>query len=67
MRTTITLDDELMQRAQQLSGLKERSRLMTEALQALIQRESAQRLAQLGGSQPDLDHIPRRRSKRSNR
>lgn len=62
MRTTINLDDALMERAQALSGVQERSALLREALTALIQRESARRLAQLGGSQPDLSPIPRRRS-----
>lgn len=62
MRTTINLDDALMERAQALSGVQERSALLREALTALIQRESARRLAQLGGSQPDLSSIPRRRT-----
>jgi Arc/MetJ family transcription regulator len=62
MRTTINLDDALLERAQALSGVQERSALLREALTALIQRESARRLAQLGGSQPDLAPIPRRRS-----
>jgi Arc/MetJ family transcription regulator len=60
MRTTINLDDELLAQAQQLSGLTERTQLVREALLALIQRESARRLAQLGGSQPELQPIPRR-------
>jgi Arc/MetJ family transcription regulator len=62
MRTTINLDDALLERAQSLSGLHERSALLREALTALIQRESARRLAQLGGSEPELTPIPRRRS-----
>ena len=62
MRTTINLDDALLERAQTLTGVKERSALLREALTALIQRESARRLAQLGGSQPDLSPIPRRRN-----
>ena len=60
MRTTLTLDDELLAQAQQISGLKERSQLLREALLALVQRESAKRLAQLGGSEPQLQSIPRR-------
>jgi len=60
MRTTINLDDELLAQAQQLSGLTERTQLVREALLALVQRESARRLAQLGGSQPELQPIPRR-------
>ncbi len=62
MRTTINLDDELLAQAQQLSGLTERTQLVREALLALIQRESARRLAQLGGSQPELQPIPRRQN-----
>ena len=61
MRTTIALDDELVARAQALTGVKEKSRLIHEALRALVQRESARRLARLGGSQPQLS-APRRRS-----
>ena len=62
MRTTITLDDALLDRAQRLSGLKERSALLREALTALIQRESAARLARLGGSDRTLKVPARRRS-----
>ncbi|CAK6698241.1 Antitoxin VapB32 [Cyanobium usitatum str. Tous] len=62
MRTTVTLDAQLLAQAQQLCGDLERSALLKEALQALVQRESARRLAALGGSQPDLAPIPRRRS-----
>ena len=62
MRTTMTLDAELLAQAQQLCGDLERTALLKEALQALVQRESARRLAALGGSQPDLAPIPRRRS-----
>lgn len=50
MRTTVTLDDELLARAEQLCGHLERSALLKEALGALVQRESAKRLAALGGS-----------------
>jgi Arc/MetJ family transcription regulator len=62
MRTTVTLDDQLLAQAQQLCGERERSALLKEALRALVQRESARRLAALGGSEPDLGPIPRRRS-----
>ena len=62
MRTTITIDDSLLKQAQALSGIRENGPLFKSALQALIQRESALRLARLGGSQPDLKDIPRRRS-----
>ena len=62
MRTTVTLDDELLARAEQLCGDLERSALLKEALRALVQRESARRLAALGGSEPSLEPIPRRQS-----
>lgn len=61
MRTTLALDDELVAKAQAFTGLKEKSALVREALTALIERESARRLARLGGSEPDLVEIPRRR------
>jgi Arc/MetJ family transcription regulator len=61
MRTTDTLDDDLLRQAEQLSGIPERSRLLREALQALVARESARRLARLGGSEPQLEMPPRRR------
>lgn len=62
MRTTINLDDDLLARAQQMSGLTERTQLLREALLALVQRESARRLAKLGGTQPTMEPIERRRS-----
>ena len=62
MRTTVTIDDELLDKAQGLSGIRENGPLIRSALEALIQRESALRLAKLGGSQPDLKDVPRRRS-----
>jgi Arc/MetJ family transcription regulator len=62
MRTTVTLDDDLLIRAQELSGLSERSQLLRQALVALVERESARRLAALGASEPQLQPIPRRRS-----
>ena len=63
MRTTITFDDAMIARAQAYTGLKEKSALVNEALQALIARESARRLAKLGGSEPKLTVAPRRRPK----
>ena len=63
MRTTLALDDELLAKAQAFTGLKEKSVLVREALKALIERESARRLARLGGSEPDLVKSPRRRPK----
>lgn len=62
MRTTLALDDELLAKAQAFTGLKEKSALVREALTALIERESARRLARLGGSEPDLETPARRRS-----
>lgn len=61
MRTTVTLDETLLERAQRLSGVQERSALLKEALSALIQRESARRLARLGGTEPQLEGVRRRR------
>ena len=60
MRTTLALDDDLVAEAQEFTGLKEKSSLVREALKALIERESARRLARLGGSEPGLK-APRRR------
>lgn len=62
MRTTVVLDDELMAKAQQYTGLTEKSALLREALKALVNREAARRLALLGGSDPDAEAAPRRRS-----
>ena len=61
MRTTLTIDDELLEKAQRVTGVTEKSRIVRAGLEALIERESARRLARLGGTQPDLDTIPRRR------
>jgi Arc/MetJ family transcription regulator len=61
MRTTLALDDELIAKAQALTGLKATSSLVKEALKALIERESARRLAKLGGSEGGLKAPPRRR------
>jgi Arc/MetJ family transcription regulator len=54
MRITLALDDELVAKAKALTGLRETSGLIREALKALIERESARRLARLGGSDPGL-------------
>ena len=62
MRTTITLDDDLLAKAQSFSGLTEKTAVVREALKALIERESARRLARLGASEPQLETAPRRRS-----
>ena len=61
MRTTLALDDELIAEAKRLTGISEKSALVREALRALIQRESASRLARIGGTEPALTEIPRRR------
>ncbi len=61
MRTTLVLDDDLLAEAQRLTGVKERTALVREGLTALIERESARRLARLGASEPDLEAITRRR------
>lgn len=62
MRTTIALDDDLIAKAEALTGVREKAALIREALKALIEREGARRLALLGGTQPDLMYIPRRQS-----
>lgn len=62
MRTTLALDDDLLAKAQALTGVSEKSALIREALRALIQRESAKRLALLGGSEPQLEDVPRRQT-----
>jgi Arc/MetJ family transcription regulator len=63
MRTTLALDDELLAKAEFYTGIREKSALVREALKALVEREAARRLARLGGSEPDLEKIPRRRPK----
>jgi Arc/MetJ family transcription regulator len=63
MRTTLALDDELLAKAQAFTGLKEKSALVREALKALIERESARRLARLGGSEPKIVAARRRRAR----
>ena len=62
MRTTVTLDDELLEEARRLTGLTELDALLHAGLTALVERESARRLARLGGSEPQVEDIPRRRS-----
>ena len=63
MRTTLVLDDDLVAIAQDFTGVREKTLLVREALKALIERESARRLARLGGSEPALKSTPRRRPK----
>lgn len=60
MRTTLALDDELLAKAQEFTGVKEKSALVREALRALVEREAARRLARMGGTEPALK-LPRRR------
>lgn len=62
LRTTLNLDDDLLASAQQLTGIQEKAALVREALAALVERESARRLARLGASEPRLKKTPRRRS-----
>lgn len=61
MRTTLALDDDLVAEAQRLTGTREKGALVRQALRALIERESARRLAQLAGTEPGLTEIARRR------
>lgn len=63
MRTTVNIDDELLAKATKLAGPMDRTAILSEALRALIERESAKRLAQLGGTQPNLLAAPRRRQR----
>jgi Arc/MetJ family transcription regulator len=62
MRTTLILDEGLVERAREFSGIQEKTALVHAGLRALIAREAAKRLAALGGSEPDLKPIPRRRA-----
>ena len=61
MRTTLNIDDHLLDEARRLTGLEAKTALVREGLEALIQRESARRLAKLGGTEPDITTPPRRR------
>jgi Arc/MetJ family transcription regulator len=65
MRTTLNLDDALLERARRLTGIKEKTALLHAGIEALIARASAERLAALGGTQKPLRPVPRRRSRRS--
>lgn len=62
MRTTLNIDDQLLDEARRITGMAEKSTLVREGLRALIERESARRLARLGGSEPQLEPVPRRQS-----
>ena len=63
MKATISIDDELFAQAQEYAGVAEKSAVISEALKAYVQREAARRLARLGGTEPQLRPIPRRRSR----
>ncbi len=62
MRTTVTIDAELYERAKELTGIEGKSALLREGLRVLVERGSARALARLGGTEPGLMDIPRRRS-----
>ena len=62
MRTTLNIDENLLDQAVQLTGIAEKTRLIRLGLEALIARESAKRLASLGGTEKGLEKIPRRKS-----
>ena len=62
MRTTIIIDDSLLDRARKATGIDEKTALVRAGLESLISREAARRLSLLGGTQPEIDDIPRRRS-----
>lgn len=61
MRTTLNIEDELLNKAAKLTGIREKTSLVRLGLEALIARESGRRLAKLGGSEKKLEMIPRRR------
>ncbi|MEJ8856218.1 type II toxin-antitoxin system VapB family antitoxin [Variovorax robiniae] len=63
MRTTVTLDDDLLAQARTYTGIQENSALIQQALKSLVQREAARRLALLGGSAPGLASVPRRQAR----
>ena len=63
MRTTVTLDDDLLARAQELTGIRERSALIRDAVELLVRIESGRQLAALGGSDPGAEAAPRSRAR----
>ncbi len=65
MRTTINIDDEILKKASQLTGIKEKTSLVRQGLEALISLESSKRLARLGGTEKSLRPIPRRKSNKT--
>jgi Arc/MetJ family transcription regulator len=62
MRTTLNIDDDVLEKASRLTGIKEKTALVRLGLEALIARESSRRLAKLGGTEQNLRPVPRRRS-----
>ena len=64
MRTTLNLNDDLLEEALDLTGLEEKTAVIHEGLRALIAREKSRRLARLGGTEPQLEAVPRRRARR---
>ena len=62
MRTTLIIDEDLLERGRKASGIQQKTALVRAGLEALISREAARRLAALGGTEPELKPIPRRRS-----
>ena len=67
MKTTLNIDDDLLEEARQLTGVHEKTALVRQGLKALIARESARRLKDLGGTEKRLRDIPRRRARTSGR
>ncbi len=65
MRTTLNIDDQILEKASLLTGIKEKTALVKLGLEALIARESSKRLAMLGGAEKELRDIPRRRQAKS--
>lgn len=65
MRTTLNIDNRLLDEASRLTGIDGRTALVREGLRALVERESARRLASLGGSEPQLQPVPRRQAERA--
>ncbi len=65
MRTTLNIDDTILENASRLTGIKEKTALVRLGLEALIARESSKRLAKLGGTEKELKTIPRRRTSKS--
>ncbi|MGA0904231.1 MAG: type II toxin-antitoxin system VapB family antitoxin [Opitutales bacterium] len=60
MRTTLNLDEAILKKASELSGISEKTQLLHEGLKALISKQNALRLSRLGGTSPKLKNIPRR-------